>query len=98
MNDCGMEISSEALSKSRLLTWVKAVLNKVICLKSAVPAIQRHEQAWEVGSCEPIYIEQGQVQDAAPGSGQPLYQYRLGEEEIESSPAEKAFKDENGWR
>jgi len=42
-------------------------------------------QAQEVGH----EVQQGQVQGPAPGSGQPLYQYRLGDEGIESSPAEK---------
>ena len=38
---------------------------------------------------EPHEVQQGQVQGPAPGSGQPPYQYRLGDQGIESSPAEK---------
>ena len=46
-------------------------------------------QAGEVGLCEHHEGQQGQVQGPAPGSGNPRYQYRLGDKGIESSPAEK---------
>ena len=46
-------------------------------------------QAGEAGPCEPHEVQQVQVQGAAPGSDNPRQQYRLGEELIESSPAEK---------
>jgi len=42
-----------------------------------------------VGLCEHHEVQQGQVQGPAPGSGNPRYQYRLGDKRIESSPAEK---------
>jgi len=46
-------------------------------------------QAGEVGLCELQDVQHGQVQGPALGSGQPPYQYRLGDEGIESSPAKK---------
>ena len=42
-----------------------------------------------MGLCEPHEVQQGQVQSPASGSGNPCYQYRLEDEGIESSPAEK---------
>jgi len=43
-----------------------------------------------VGLCEPHEVQQGRVEGPASGSGQhPWYQYRLGDEGIESSPAKK---------
>jgi len=42
-----------------------------------------------VGLRETHEVQQGQVQGPAYESGQPRYQYRLGDEDIESSPAEK---------
>jgi len=46
-------------------------------------------QAREVDPCEHHEVQQAQVQSPAPWSGQPRYQCRLGDEEIESSLAEK---------
>jgi len=49
-------------------------------------AIQRGPgQAGEVGLCESHEVKQGEVQ----GQGNPHYQYRLGDEGLENSPAEK---------
>ncbi|KAK4817116.1 hypothetical protein QYF61_027979 [Mycteria americana] len=42
-------------------------------------------QAGEVGLCEHHEVQQGQVQ----GRGNPRFQYRLGDDVVESSPAEK---------
>ncbi|PKU47297.1 hypothetical protein llap_2396 [Limosa lapponica baueri] len=43
----------------------------------------------EVGLCEPHEVQQSQVQGPAPGQGNLQYQYRLGDEGIESSPEGK---------
>jgi len=40
---------------------------------------------------EPHEVQQSQVQGPAPGSGQPRYQYRLGDEGMERSPEEKGL-------
>jgi len=48
-------------------------------------------QVGKVGLCKPPEVQQGQVQGLAPGSGNSQYQQRLGDEKIESSPAEKGL-------
>jgi len=50
---------------------------------------KRPGQAAEVGLCEPHEVQQGEVQSPASGLGHLHYQYRLGDEGIESSPAKK---------
>jgi len=60
-------------------------------MSGAVDAPEGHGQAEEVGLCEPHEVQQGQVQGPASGLGQPHYQYRLGDEGIESSPANKVL-------
>jgi len=42
-----------------------------------------------MGLCEPQEVQKGQVQGPAPGSGQPPLSFRLEDEGVESSPAEK---------
>ena len=53
-------------------------------------AFQRDLDKLENWACVNLMrFSQGQVQGPAPGSGQPPHQYRLGDNELESIPAEK---------
>jgi len=47
------------------------------------------EQAWEVGQGELHEVQQDKVQGPAQGSGQRLVPIQIGDEGIESNPAEK---------
>ena len=47
------------------------------------------DKAGEVGPCQPREVQQDQGQGPASWPGQPWYQYRLGDEGMESSPEEK---------
>jgi len=49
-------------------------------------------QAGEMDLCEPHEVQQGKVQGLHLVWGNPRYKYRLGDEGLQSSPAEKDFR------